>query len=120
MTLFKAIVRGNYKISKHCSAVQTDLIKRILVTKPSKRLGSLAGEAMDIQTHDWLADVNFDKLRQKKFKAPWKPPVKDAIDVSGYDNWDHMEKDEKLKPLSAKEQKEFAEVHNISDTLLSR
>lgn len=120
MTLFKAIVRGNYKISKRCNSIVSDLITRILVTKPSNRLGSLAGGEMDIKTHQWLVDVNFDKLRQKKFRAPWKPDIKDSTDVSEYDNWDHMAADEKLAALSTKEQSKFAEISSISESLLSR
>lgn len=120
MTLFKAIVRGNYKISRRCNSIVSDLIQRILTSKPSNRLGSLAGGEMDIKTHQWLVDVDFDKLRQKKFRAPWKPDVKDALDVSEYDNWDHMAEDEKVTPLTSKEQTKFAEIAVISDTLLNR
>lgn len=120
MTLFKAIVRGNYRISRRCNEIVADLVERVLTTKPSNRLGSLAGGVIDIKTHDWLVDVNFDKLRQKKFRAPWKPDVKDALDVSQYDNWDHMAKDERLNPLTGKEQTQFAEVADIAATLESR
>ncbi len=120
MALFKAIVRGNYRISRGCNEIVADLVERVLTTKPSNRLGSLAGGEMDIKTHDWLVDVNFDKLRQKKFRAPWKPDVRDPLDVSEYDNWDHMAQDEKLAPLTGKEHTKFAEVEDIQQMLQER
>ena len=120
MTLFKAIVRGNFKISRRCNDTVSDLVSRVLITRPSNRLGSLARAEIDIKEHAWLVDVDFDKLRHKKFRAPWKPEVKDALDVSKYDNWDHMQKDEKYSPLTGKEQKQFAEIDQISNALLSR
>jgi len=120
MTLFKAIVRGNYKISRRCNEIVSNLVERVLVTRPSQRLGSLKGAELDIKNHDWLTDVDFDKLRQKKFRAPWKPEVKDALDVSKYDNWDHMAKDEKSAPLTSKEQANFSEITSISRSLLGR
>lgn len=120
MTLFKAIVRGNFKISRRCNDIVADLVNRILVTKPSNRLGSLAGAEMDIKTHPWLVDVDFNKMKLKKFRAPWKPPVKDALDVSEYDNWDHMAADEKGGTITAKEQLQFTEIAAVSDLLMSR
>lgn len=120
MTLFKAIVRGNYKISKRCIPTVADLVERILVTKPSNRLGSLARGDMDIKEHAWLADVNFDKLRERKFRAPWRPTIKDPTDVSTFDSWDHMAKDERLALITKTEQAQFKEVDEISKQLLGR
>ncbi len=120
MTLFKAIVRGNYKISKRCNDTVKDLVGRVLVTKPANRLGSLANAEQGLKTHPWLIDVDFDKLRQKRFRAPWKPTLKDALDVSEFDNWDHMAQDEKLAPLSPREQQQFSEVDKVAKAIASR
>jgi serine/threonine protein kinase len=119
MTLFKAIARGTYKISKRCNEVVEDMVRRILVTKPSLRLGSLAGGEQDIKQHDWLSDVDFDKLVQKKFRAPWKPSLADDLDVSEFDNWDHMAADERTAPLSSEEQAQFTEIDSINEDLSS-
>lgn len=120
MTLFKAIVKGNYRMSKKCPKDVSDLIKRVLVTNPSRRLGSLAGGDMDLKQHPWLVDVDFDKLRKMRFKSPWRPNITDATDVSDFDNWDHMAKEERLTPIKSSEQAQFAEVDSISKMLLSR
>jgi len=115
MTLFKAIVNGKYKISR-MSSQATDFIKRVLVIKPARRLGSGRGADMDIKGHAYFKDVNFDRILEKrpdcidgiKDAVPHKPNIQDALDVSSFDNWDHMEADAKDIALTAREQKKFS------------
>ena len=113
MTLFKAIVKGKKKISRRLSEECQDLVQKILVSKSSERLGCLAGADKDIKDHPWLADVNFNKLVQKRFRAPWKPQIKDALDVHEFDNWDHMDTFDRDEALSDKEQEQFKEIDEI-------
>ena len=113
MTLFKAIVRGKKDISKRLSEECQDLVRRILEPKSINRLGCLARGDKDIREHPWLADVNFSKLVQKRFRAPWKPDIKDALDVHEFDNWDHMNTFDHDAPLSATEQQQFKEIDEI-------
>lgn len=113
MTLFKSIVRVNYSFPQRCKASQQakDLISRILVLSPSKRLGSLAGGDHDIRDHPWLASLSTSDMLEKRIKAPWKPKIKSATDTSNFDRWDHLEDKQALKvaPLSAKEQQLFSD-----------
>lgn len=112
MTLFKAIVNGKMKVLKMTSSA-SDLIKRVLVTKPSHRLGNLAGADLDLRKHPYFKTVNYDKIIEKKVQVPWKPELKDALDTSDFDNWDHMSADERDKPLTGKEKKRFAVFDEI-------
>jgi len=114
MTLFKGIVKGKFKISDRASAEVEDMIRKILVTKPQYRLGNLAGGTKDIKTHAWLKDVDFNKLSKKVFRSPWKPEVKDPLDVEAFDNWDHMEREEKEPPMKKAEQTQFQIIDEIS------
>jgi len=113
MTLFKGIVKGKYRISNRASKEVEDLVRKILEIKPQYRLGNLAGGAKDIKTHEWLRDVNFNKLSKKVFRAPWTPTINDPLDVEAFDNWDHMEKDEREAPLTKQEQKLFVQLANL-------
>ena len=56
-----------------------------------------------------MKDVDFNKMAKKVFRAPWKPKVKDPLDVTAFDNWDHMAKevDPREKKLTSKEQDQF-------------
>lgn len=113
MTLFKGIVKGKFKISARASQNVEDLVRKILVTKPQYRLGNLSGATKDIKTHAWLKDVDFNKMAKKVFRAPWRPKVSDPLDVSAFDNWDHMAKEERERPLNREEQKQFAPLNEV-------
>jgi hypothetical protein len=118
MTLFKAIVKGQYRISPLATDTGAiDLLKRILVTKPQYRLGNLAGGAMDIKHMPWFKDVDFRKLYNKVYRAPWKPSIKDTMDVTAFDIWDHIpadeegdEEEEDKRYLTAEKQMLFAKL----------
>ena len=113
MTLFKRIVKVNYSFPSKCKASSDakDLIAKILVLNPSKRLGSLAGGQNDIRDHPWLASITQEALLKKEIAAPWKPKIKSPTDTSNFDNWDHLQDKQTVKhaPLSKKEQDMFSE-----------
>jgi len=111
--LFKRIVRGKWNIPKEHNRVNRSAIEFIwgmLQRRPAERLGCLAGGYRDIKNHDWLREVNFGKLIQKKIQAPWVPDITDPLDTSNFESLDDSEDEDFLKgkaPLSAKEQLVF-------------
>jgi protein kinase A len=50
-----------------------DLIDRLLIKDPLKRLGSLAKGGKEITTHPWFEEVDLCKARQKQLPAPFLP-----------------------------------------------
>lgn len=110
MTLFKRIINSRYHfpIGDFITEDAKDLIKSILVVDPNARLGSFARAEKDIQEHAWFRGVNFEKLRKRQLTPPWQPEITDPLDVTNFDNWDHL-KDKKRegKPLTKKEQELF-------------
>lgn len=107
--LFKTITSGVVRIPSNISDDVADLVGRILKLAPNQRLGSFSGGDTDIKEHTWFRNFDFEGLVEKRLKAPWRPPVTDPLDVSMFDNWDHMDVKTRQSPLSAKEQKLFAE-----------
>lgn len=91
--LFQRICEGGIEFSPKTktSPEVEDLIQRLLVLDPSQRIGSLANGTNEIYAHPWLKGINFGKLRQKGIAAPWIPEVKNALDVTNFESWDHLE-----------------------------
>jgi protein kinase A len=111
MALFKAIVKGVYKIPSNArmSPSAKELLKAMLVTDPSHRLGSLAEGSKGIYCSSWFSDINFVALRHKEIDAPWKPSIKNPMDGSNFEDWSHLKdkQSETYPALSAKEQAIF-------------
>jgi serine/threonine protein kinase len=113
LSLFRAVVKGHFKFPKSRKEIfsepSKDLISRMLVVDPHRRLGSLAGGEKDIFRAAWFNEINFDKLKRKEIPAPWVPTIKDPLDTSNFENWDHL--DDKAKandpPISPKDEEIF-------------
>lgn len=109
--LFKRIVKGKYTYPPFASASEDvkELINGCLVIRSSERMGNLAGGDRDLKSHPWYSKMDWTRLVEKGYKAPWVPKLKNALDSSNFDNWDHMAKDvdPKEKKLTKKEQELF-------------
>lgn len=111
MALFKRIVQGKYSFPRgtdFMSGESKTLLREILVTDPTLRLGCLLRGHQDIRYHPWFDKVDWEAIDKRKAPVPWKPNVKDPLDSSNFENWEHLEKVEKKeRPLSAREQHLF-------------
>jgi len=110
IALFKKIVKGSFTFPTGAdeqpmvSTNAQDLINKALVVRPFERLGNLARGEADIKDHAWFSNTDFTALANKKVEAPWKPNVKDALDVSAFDSWKKAEAETKTSPPTAKQQ----------------
>mmetsp|Transcript_20382 Transcript_20382/g.44353 ORF Transcript_20382/g.44353 Transcript_20382/m.44353 type:complete len:143 (+) Transcript_20382:1512-1940(+) len=109
--LFRGICKGRYKfpVDGKMSNEVKDLIERLFVPDPAKRIGALANGINEIYSHPWFKDIDFGKLRQKELVAPWVPEVKDPFDTTNFESWNHLnDKTMEDEPIvSAEKQKLF-------------
>jgi protein kinase A len=98
IALFRSICKGAYQFPPAgvMSMEVEDLLQRLYVIDPGKRLGSLARSINEIYAHTWYAEIDFAELRHKMIEAPWVPEINDPLDKSNFENWDHLE-DKTLK-----------------------
>jgi len=113
ITLFKRIVHGRYRFPSHSfSREAQDLISGMLANKLTQRLGCLAQAERDIKDHPFMEDINWGKLGKRMMKAPWVPQLRDPLDASCFESWDHLDDKETTgdyKQLSKKEQDIFVD-----------
>jgi len=113
ITLFKRIVHGRYRFPSHSFSKEAqDLISGMLANKLTQRLGCLAQAERDIKDHPFMEDINWGKLGKRMAKAPWVPQLRDPLDASCFESWDHLDDKETTgdyKQLSKKEQAIFTE-----------
>ena len=66
MATFKRIAALDYKIRSHVPPEAKDLIKRMLLTNPSKRIGMLSGGEKDIYAHPMCAHIDIQRLLKRR------------------------------------------------------
>lgn len=62
-----------------------DLVKRLLVRVPGRRLGCTQGGVSEVKRHAWFAGFDWDALAARKMRAPFVPRVAGADDASNFD-----------------------------------
>lgn len=60
------------------------LLFGLLTFSPQDRLGSRGG-AEEIRAHPFFESISWDKLLRRELAPPWKPVVKDELDVGNFD-----------------------------------
>lgn len=94
MVMMEKITIGTIKFPSHTPRDAKSLVKKLLNSKPHKRLGVVKGGAKCIMAHDWFSDFDFKKLYAQKLKPPIVPAIKDEHDLSNFD--DYGEEDEHI------------------------
>ena len=91
ISLFHSIVMDPVEKPKGCSDEASDLVMRLLVKDPTRRLGSLARGEREIKEHPWFKDMDLNNIRRRLVTAPWVPKLKGAFDTSCFEDWSHLQ-----------------------------
>uniref|UniRef100_A0A6Q2YZ30 Ribosomal protein S6 kinase n=1 Tax=Esox lucius TaxID=8010 RepID=A0A6Q2YZ30_ESOLU len=69
---------------KDMGSLAKDLIQRLLIKDPKKRLGSGPDGADNVKKHPFYQKLNWEDLAAKRVPAPFKPVIRDELDVSNF------------------------------------
>jgi len=95
MELYKAIVQNNIKWPHKVSQTAQGCIAALLRSGPADRLGSGKQGAEGIKKDPFFKKiVAWQSLVTKKIEAPYKPQLKDDLDVSQFDDFDDPDIDD--------------------------
>ncbi|XP_062901177.1 ribosomal protein S6 kinase alpha-5 isoform X1 [Mobula hypostoma] len=80
----KRILKSDPPYPPEIGPLAKDIMKKLLVKDPKKRLGSGPGGAEEIKSHPFFQKINWDELAAKNIEAPFKPVIRDELDVSNF------------------------------------
>ncbi|XP_043118186.1 ribosomal protein S6 kinase alpha-5 isoform X2 [Puntigrus tetrazona] len=78
------IMKKDPPFSKDMGSLAKDIIQRLLIKDPKKRLGSGPSGALNVKSHPFYQKMNWEDLAAKKVPAPFKPVIRDELDVSNF------------------------------------
>jgi protein kinase A len=73
--IYEKILRNEIAFPLHIDMYAKDLIRGLLTTDRTKRLGNLRGGAKDVMEHAWFQGVDWGSLERKEIGAPIVPRV---------------------------------------------
>uniref|UniRef100_A0A671Z1E1 Ribosomal protein S6 kinase n=1 Tax=Sparus aurata TaxID=8175 RepID=A0A671Z1E1_SPAAU len=80
----KRILKKDPPFPKDMGPLAKDVIQRLLIKDPKKRLGSGPNGAENVKKHPFYQKINWEDLAAKKVPAPFKPVIRDELDVSNF------------------------------------
>jgi CRP-like cAMP-binding protein len=82
------IIRSSLNFPREIDKKSRLLIVKLLQKNPAKRLGCLSNGGDDIKNDNYFAGFDWEKMAAKEMQTPWKPVIKDSMDVSNFDEFD--------------------------------
>ncbi|KAL7701977.1 protein kinase A catalytic subunit isoform 1 [Lotmaria passim] len=104
--IYEKILAGRLKFPNWFDGRARDLVKGLLQTDHTKRLGTLKGGAADVKNHPYFHGANWDKLYARYYPAPIPVKVKSAGDTSNFEKYPDSPVDRSPR-LTAAQQAEF-------------
>ena len=79
--LFNLIKNDQVKFYKYLSKEAVDLLTKLFIKDPEKRLGSGPNGLNDIKSHPFFSSINWDSILEKKIKPPFTPKLRSETDT---------------------------------------
>lgn len=87
MEVYEKILSGHVSIPSTFSRGLGELVKKLLKTYQSKRLGRTKGGASSVMKQKWFSGFDWNALLARELAVPIKPEVKSMDDASNFDDY---------------------------------
>ena len=78
--MFWLILKEKTRYPRHVSGESREIISKLLVKNPDRRLGSVA-DAEEVMEQPFFAVIDWNDLRRKRVTPPFKPELRDEEDT---------------------------------------
>jgi len=83
--MFEKIMKAELNFPSFLSESAKDLLRRLLVRDPKKRLGSGEADAAEIKAHGFFYGLDWERLYNGSIPPPWTPKFSGSLDTSLFD-----------------------------------
>eukprot|EP01112_Ceratiomyxa_fruticulosa_P001789 TRINITY_DN1195_c0_g2_i1.p1 TRINITY_DN1195_c0_g2~~TRINITY_DN1195_c0_g2_i1.p1 ORF type:complete len:464 (-),score=68.51 TRINITY_DN1195_c0_g2_i1:327-1718(-) len=91
--IYEKILGGRIQFPSHFDPNAKDLIRKLLASDRTRRLGNLKGGANDVKQHKWFKGVEWDLLYYKRVVAPIIPEVEHEGDTNYFEKYEDVVED---------------------------
>ncbi|CAE6450986.1 unnamed protein product [Rhizoctonia solani] len=87
MRLYEKIRAGRIEYPRHFEPGAVNLMRGLLVTDLSLRLGNMIGGSKDVFNHPWFSEVPWERLANKEVQPPYVPQLGGDGDASQFERY---------------------------------
>ena len=115
MAVYNKIIAARFQMPSSMRSVARELISRMLVPNPSKRLGGSLRGAREVTEHVFFKPFDWHKLEMREYPPPWMPALADDRDTTYFESVDDedKDKDDGEKSEAASEESEEIDVSKL-------
>lgn len=82
---YQNILKKDPIFPNYISGDAKDLMKKLLQKNEYERIGTMKNGIDDIKNHSFFQNIDWNKIKEKKYIAPFKPSIKNSIDITNFD-----------------------------------
>ncbi|PVH96128.1 kinase-like protein [Periconia macrospinosa] len=84
--IYDAILTDEPLFPTHMQQDSISIVKQLLTRQPELRLGFGPTDALEIMSHPFFRNINWDDVYHKRLPVPFLPTVKDRADTGNFDS----------------------------------
>jgi len=85
--IYEKILAGHAEFPRFVDPTSKSLIRKLLTSDRTKRLGTMRGGAEDVKTHRWFREINWEDVKERKLEVPIKPQVDHPGDSNNFEKY---------------------------------
>jgi len=86
--IYEKILLGRISFPSHFDSSARDLVKKLLASDRTRRLGNLKDGALDVKKHRFFKGLDWDAMAKRKVPAPIVPQVDHPGDTSNFEEYE--------------------------------
>ena len=86
--IYQKILAGKIEWPRYIDLIAKDLIRKLLVSDRTKRIGTMKNGPEDIKRHKWFKTIDWDIVAQKKLQPPIVPKTAHDGDTKNFDKYE--------------------------------
>lgn len=86
--IYQKILAAKIEWPRHIDLVAKDLIRKLLATDRTKRLGTMKNGVEDVKRHKWFKAIDWNVVLQRKLQPPIVPKISHDGDTKNFDKYD--------------------------------
>ena len=83
--MYELILKAPLKFPNFIPADAQSLLRGLLEREEFKRLGGGPTDALEIKSHPFFSNIDWDQLYERKLEPPFRPQLKDGDDIKYFD-----------------------------------
>jgi len=91
--IYEKILANKIHFPRHFDPMAKDLIKKLLASDRTRRLGNLKAGAADVKKHKFFKGIVWEDLAALQVKQPIEPKVKGEGDTSNFETYQEVEEE---------------------------